>query len=130
MPHEPSIGGRTLAALAATLLLALSPAPAALADDDSDLAIEHVGPVQTPQVLVFKVSNVGKENAPPTTATVKTIARGPANRQTIEIPRLPEGASLRFTYDLAAECDGTMVRAKVNLQKDEDRDNNTVEVMA
>lgn len=100
-----------------------------LADDDPDLQIEYVGPGPNPRIHVFKVTNIGDDDADPTTARVETIARGPANPLTIPIPRLRKnGGSYLFTYPLAAECDLTVVQARVNPRDDENEDNDMVEV--
>lgn len=101
-----------------------------LADDDPDLKIEYVGVGLSPQVHVFKVSNVGDEDAEPTTATVETIARGPTNRQTVPVPRLRRnGGNHQFTYALTTDCDLTVVKATVSLPKDTNKDNDEIEAV-
>lgn len=126
---------RTLAALALALALAAPTAPPAAwaGDDEPDPRIDYLG-IQAgtnPEVVRFKVTNIGKENANPFAATVETVAPAPYKKVSVQVPKLNKvsngiGGSFEFTFQLPAACDDTRVLAQILPDKDKDRGNNTV----
>jgi len=116
------------ALLALSTVVAALPTPALADDTDPDLKIEFAGIGQDAKTLRFVVTNVGKEKAPATKATLETLSPGPANEKTFQIPALDKrGGKHELTYTLAAPCDGHRVRGIVELKKDENPGNNDVE---
>jgi hypothetical protein len=116
------------ALLALSTVVAALPAPALADDTDPDLKIEFAGLAQDQRTVRFVVTNVGKEKAPATKATVETLSPGAANEKTFDIPSLAKrGGKHELTYTLAAPCDGHRVRGIVELKKDENPGNNDVE---
>src|SRR3712207_1786154 len=81
-----------LAALLALAVAATSvPAPALADEEDPDLEVRYLGPGTAPEFQRFEVKNVGKEKAPRTTLTVRTLKPGPANEQSYDVPALDKG---------------------------------------
>jgi hypothetical protein len=116
------------ALLALSTVVAALPTPALADDEDPDLKIEVAGLASDQKTVRFVVTNVGKEKAPATKATVETLSPGAANEKTFEIPSLAKrGGKHEFAYTLAAPCDGHRVRGIVELKKDENPGNNDVE---
>jgi hypothetical protein len=92
--------------------------------DRTDLKIEIVGFPHSskPRELHLRVSNVSKWWSADTRATVATVPSAPGDPLTLRIPDLdpkqqPQGLtpnSFEFTYTLATDCNGQMVRASVS----------------
>ena len=106
------------------------PAPAA-GDDKPDLKMEYVGfyaPGVNKQLIKFRITNVGKGSSTATKARVVTSTPEPTPwLREIDVPVLAPGASTEIGYPLAADCNGHIVRALVNVPLDSNTANNFVE---
>jgi len=113
-------------ALAAALLCAPGPLPALAAEPD--LLIEHVGfwAPNDDRGIQFRVTNVGTGPASAGKAHIQTLSPSPANIAEPAYPALAPGQSFTFKYELAAPCNGHVVRAGVSATADGERnyDNN------
>jgi len=144
------IDGARIALLALCAVLIATPG-VGLADDDNqkktskdsksetkkevyrpDLKIEFIGlysPENT-QLVKFKVTNIGRERSPATTALGETLRPEPRNVQGMEVPALNPGQSKEILYPLAAPCDGHEVKATVTIADDNQLENNTDQATA
>jgi hypothetical protein len=120
------MGRRLIGTTVALFIAAITSASAALADDEPDLEIDFETGASTQQVR-FKVSNVGTDDSPGTTARVDVI--GDNDKATeFKIPRLNPGETFGFTFNLPVVCDLTEVKATVELKNDPTPTNNTTQV--
>lgn len=113
----------TLSALLALLVvLALLPSASHAGTDElPDLQIQVVGLKSGSQrdVLV-RVTNVSAWWSDKTVATVQTVSSNAGNQQTFNVPDLntaaeaPLPSSYDFTYALAADCNGDVVKASLS----------------
>jgi hypothetical protein len=114
-------------AWAAGVLIPLAPEPA-LAVDPPDLKIEHVGfwGPNDDRGIQFRVTNVGALAASAGKAHVQTLSPPPTNVAEPSYPSLGPGRSFTFKYELAAPCNGHVVRAGVSATADGEKeyDNN------
>lgn len=68
--------------------------------------------------LLFRVTNVGDAKASAAKAHVQTLAPVAGNVKEPEYPALEPGKSFAFKYELAAPCDGHVVKAGVSATSD------------
>jgi hypothetical protein len=114
-------------AWAAGLLIPLGPVTA-LAADPPDLKIEHVGfwAPNDDRGIQFRMTNVGGSRASAGKAHIQTLTPQAGNVAEPSYPALDAGKSFTFKYELAAPCNGHVVRAGVSATADGEKeyDNN------
>jgi hypothetical protein len=106
-------------ALAALTAMAVVPGMAH-AQQRPDLKIEHGGwwDPNDDRGILLRVTNVGTARASAGKANVQTLSPGPANVDEPSYPALDPGKSFAFKYQLAAPCDGHVVKAGVSATAD------------
>ncbi len=110
-----------LGSLALAALTAMAAAPdMAHAQQRPDLKIEHGGwwDPNDDRGILLRVTNVGTARASAGKAHVQTLSPGPANVAEPSYPALDPGKSFAFKYQLAASCDGHVVKAGVSATAD------------
>lgn len=123
----PNRGRRIVALLALAVIVTGLPSTSR-ADDEPDLKIEVVGMAPgSDRLVLLKITNVGDARSSDAEATVQTLSPGPSNREEISIGRLDMGSSRQVSYTLDGPCDGHVVRATLNVKKDDEKDNKTAE---
>jgi hypothetical protein len=120
---------RVIAALTWATGGLLSMAPrVALAVEPPDLKIEHVGfwAPNDDRGIQFRVTNVGGSRASAGKAHIQTLSPLAGNVAEPPYPALDAGKSFTFKYELAAPCNGHVVRAGVSATADGEKeyDNN------
>lgn len=112
-------------AIVAAGLPSVGPAAAA----GPDLQLEYLGWDPTiPDLINFRVTNVGDAPSAPTAGKGETLRPPPAQETAPPIPALAPNASFDFPYPLypGLSCANHVVRISVPLADDQDPDNNTL----
>jgi hypothetical protein len=77
--------------------------------------------------VLFRVRNIGDEDAPATTARAEITGPGPAVERQVPVPALKAGGDPFYGYaDLPEDCNGHSVKISVDLKIDASLSNNSV----
>lgn len=121
MARHTSRTARIVAALACAALLGVPSPQSALAANHPDLKLEYVGRWGGPsdeRGLQFRITNVGTGPASAGKAHVQTFSPQPASVAEPAYPALAPGQAFAFRYELAAPCNGHLVKAGVSAVAD------------